>query len=169
MRDLSVSFLTPRGEVEVLSGVSFDLDAGQTLGLVGESGSGKSVTARAVLGLLEANGAVTGGSVVFDGRELTRATGKELAALRGTRIALISQEPMVALDPSFRIGSQLSEIVRAHTGMSRQAARRRVLELMEMVELPDPEEMARRYPFQISGGMAQRVAIAAALAGSPTC
>jgi peptide/nickel transport system permease protein len=167
VRDLSVSFLTPRGEVEVLSGVSFDLDAGQTLGLVGESGSGKSVTARAVLGLLEANGAVTGGSVVFDGRELTRATGKELAALRGTRIALISQEPMVALDPSFRIGSQLSEIVRAHTGMSRQAARRRVLELMEMVELPDPEEMARRYPFQISGGMAQRVAIAAALAGSP--
>jgi peptide/nickel transport system permease protein len=167
VRDLSVSFLTPRGETEVLTGVSFDLDAGQTLGLVGESGSGKSVTARAVLGLLEANGIVTGGSVVFDGRDLTRATRKELAALRGTRIALISQEPMVALDPSFRIGSQLSEIVRSHAKLSREAARRRVIELMELVELPDPEEMAKRYPFQISGGMAQRVAIAAALAGSP--
>jgi peptide/nickel transport system permease protein len=167
VRDLGVSFLTPRGEVEVLSGVSFDLDVGETLGLVGESGSGKSVTARAVLGLLEANGAVTGGSVVFDGKDLTRASRKELAALRGTRIALISQEPMVALDPSFRIGSQLSEIVRSHTGASRAQARQRVIELLEMVELPDPEEMVRRYPFQISGGMAQRVAIAAALAGSP--
>jgi peptide/nickel transport system permease protein len=167
VRDLSVSFLTPRGEVEVLAGVGFDLAAGQTLGLVGESGSGKSVTARAVLGLLEANGAVTGGSVIFDGQDLTRASRKEMAALRGTRIALISQEPMVALDPSFRIGAQLSEIVRSHAKMSREAARRRVIELMELVELPDPEEMARRYPFQISGGMAQRVAIAAALAGSP--
>ncbi|EPD69615.1 dipeptide/oligopeptide/nickel ABC transporter permease/ATP-binding protein [Streptomyces sp. HGB0020] len=167
VRDLSVSFLTPRGEAEVLTGVGFDLDAGQTLGLVGESGSGKSVTARAVLGLLEANGRVTAGSVVFDGQELTRASRKELAALRGTRIALISQEPMVALDPSFRIGAQLTEIVRSHAKLSRRDARRRVLELMELVELPDPEEMARRYPFQISGGMAQRVAIAAALAGSP--
>jgi peptide/nickel transport system permease protein len=167
VRDLSVSFLTPDGEVEVLTGVSFDLDAGQTLGLVGESGSGKSVTARAVLGLLEANGAVTGGSVVFDGRDLARASRKDLAALRGTRIALISQEPMVALDPSFRIGSQLAEIVRSHEKISRAAARHRVLELLATVELPDPEDMVRRYPFQISGGMAQRVAIAAALAGSP--
>ncbi|WP_225848658.1 dipeptide/oligopeptide/nickel ABC transporter permease/ATP-binding protein [Streptomyces sp. HPF1205] len=167
VRDLGVSFLTPRGETEVLTGVGFDLAAGQTLGLVGESGSGKSVTARAILGLLEANGTVTGGSVIFDGRDLTRASRKELAALRGTRIALISQEPMLALDPSFRIGAQLSEIVRSHSPLSREAARRRVLDLLRMVELPDPEEMAKRYPFQISGGMAQRVAIAAALAGSP--
>ncbi|MDX3088701.1 dipeptide/oligopeptide/nickel ABC transporter permease/ATP-binding protein [Streptomyces sp. ME02-6978a] len=167
VRDLDVTFLTPRGEREVLTEVGFDVRAGRTLGLVGESGSGKSVTARAVLGLLEANGAVTGGSVRFRGRELTRASRKELAAIRGTGIALISQEPMVALDPSFRIGAQLGEVVRAHTRMSRGAARRRVLELLEMVELPDPEEIVTRYPFQISGGMAQRVAIAAALAGSP--
>ncbi|WP_030377182.1 MULTISPECIES: dipeptide/oligopeptide/nickel ABC transporter permease/ATP-binding protein [unclassified Streptomyces] len=167
VRDLDVSFLTPRGEAEVLTKVSFDVRAGRTLGLVGESGSGKSVTARAVLGLLEANGSVTGGSVRFRGEELTRASRRDLAAVRGTGIALISQEPMVALDPSFRIGAQLGELVRAHTGMSRGAARHRVLELLRMVELPDPEEIVTRYPFQISGGMAQRVAIAAALAGSP--
>ncbi|WAP53569.1 dipeptide/oligopeptide/nickel ABC transporter permease/ATP-binding protein [Streptomyces sp. S465] len=167
VRDLDVSFLTPRGEVDVLTKVSFELRAGQTLGLVGESGSGKSVTARAVLGLLEANGSVTGGRVHFQGRDLTGASKKELADIRGKRIALISQEPMVALDPSFRIGAQLREIVRAHGRMSRRDADRRVLELLEMVELPDPEEIVRRYPFQISGGMAQRIAIAAALAGDP--
>ncbi|MBP0459242.1 dipeptide/oligopeptide/nickel ABC transporter permease/ATP-binding protein [Streptomyces montanisoli] len=167
LRDLAVSFRTPAGDAEMLTRVSFDLDSGQTLGLVGESGSGKSVTARTILRILDRNGTVTAGTVRFRGRDLLSAGQRELEELRGSRIALISQEPMTALDPSFRIGAQLREIVRRHGKLSRRDADRRVRELLATVELPDPEEIARRFPFQISGGMAQRVAIAAALAGSP--
>ncbi|GGB24568.1 dipeptide/oligopeptide/nickel ABC transporter ATP-binding protein [Flexivirga endophytica] len=167
VRELSVTFRTPSGDRDVLTSVSFDVQPGETLGLVGESGSGKTVTARAVLGLLENNGAVAHGSARFDGVDLLALPRKRWAALRGKRIALISQEPMVALDPSFTVGAQLREVVRAHDHSGRAEAHERVLELLRLVELPDPEEIVKQYPFQISGGMAQRVAIALALAGRP--
>ncbi|TQS41132.1 dipeptide/oligopeptide/nickel ABC transporter permease/ATP-binding protein [Cryptosporangium phraense] len=150
--------------LRLLDDVSFDIAAGQVVGLVGESGSGKSMTARALIGLLPTNCLVESGHVVFDGKTLDEGS---FRAVRGREIAMISQEPMAALDPSFRIGSLVGEVVRAVEGLRGRAQRDRVVELLTMVEIPDAAEVARRYPHQISGGMAQRVAIAMALAGRP--
>lgn len=162
---LSVRNLTIEiGGVPVVQDVGFDVHAGQALGVVGESGCGKSVTALGVLGLVPGGGRVTGGQVVFDGRVLNEDA---LRDVRGTGIAYISQEPMVALDPTFSVGAQLSEAVRRHEGGQRSKVRGRVLELLGQVGLPDPAGTASRYPHELSGGMAQRVAIALALAGRP--
>jgi peptide/nickel transport system permease protein len=162
VRGLSVAF----GGLEVVRDVDFDVLAGETLGIVGESGCGKTVTASAVLGALGPTAAVTG-QVVFDGLDLVTATKKDRSAVRGSGIAYVSQDPMVALDPSFTVANQLGELVGRHD-RSRGAARRaRVLELLGLVGLPNPADVARRFPHQLSGGMAQRVAIACALAGRP--
>ncbi len=167
VRGLTIAFPAGRGDVTVVSDVSLELAPGEALGIVGESGCGKTVTARALLGLLPGGGHVTGGSAVLDGRDLTVMTERELSQIRGTSVALISQEPVSSLDPSFRIGSQLAEVVRRHSGVSRRQARLRAAELLEMVQLPEPRELLSRYPHELSGGMAQRVSIALALAGNP--
>ncbi len=146
--------------------VDFDVHAGQTLGIVGESGCGKTVTASAVLGALGPT-ATTTGRVVFAGIDLNAASKRRRAAVRGTGIAYISQDPMVALDPSFTVANQLGELVGRHDRVHGAARRRRVLELLGLVGLPNPADVAKRYPHQLSGGMAQRVAIACALAGRP--
>lgn len=162
VRDLSIEI----GGVLVVHGLSLDVQPGETLGVVGESGCGKSVTSLGILGMVPGGGRISAGSVLFDGIELVDAP-EALASVRGSGIAYVSQEPMVALDPTYPVGRQLAEAVRRHRRCDRAAARRRVRELLDLVNLPNPEAVARRYPHQLSGGMAQRVAIALALAGEP--
>ncbi|MFF4260099.1 ATP-binding cassette domain-containing protein [Streptomyces sp. NPDC001663] len=165
---LAIAYPTPTGELkEVVSGVTLSVTAGETLGLVGESGSGKTQTAFAALGVLPAEAVVTRGSIRLDGRELLGLSERELRAVRGTSIAYVPQEPMSNLDPSCTVGAQLVEGVRAATPMSRSEARDRVLALLARVGIPDPERTFRSYPHQISGGMAQRVLIAGAVASRP--
>ncbi|MGW0665258.1 dipeptide/oligopeptide/nickel ABC transporter permease/ATP-binding protein [Streptodolium elevatio] len=164
---LSVRNLTVEiGGTRVVDNVSLDLAPGETLGLVGESGCGKSVTSLGILGLIPGGGRITGGAVYFDGVDVTGSR-EAMAKIRGTGIAYVSQEPMVALDPTYTIWHQVAEAVRTHRGGDRKAARARAVELLERVHIPNPEAVAARYPHQLSGGMAQRVAIAVALAGDP--
>lgn len=168
VRDLTVEFDGPGGPVTVVDGVSFTLRSGEVLGIVGESGCGKSVTALSLLRLLPPNGRISGGRVLLNGQDLTAMPEREISGLRGKAVAMVFQDPTVSLDPSFLVGAQVAEVVRRHDRVSRAAARRRVLELFEQVRLPDPEGAARRYPHELSGGMAQRVSLALALAGRPS-
>jgi len=168
VRDLSVEFGGPDGPVTVVDHVSFELRKGEVLGIVGESGCGKSVTALSLLRLLPPNARISGGQVLLDGRDLTAMSERQVASLRGQAMAMVFQEPTVSLDPSFMAGSQVAEVVRRHEKLSRAAAKKRVLELFEQVRLPDPAAVARRYPHELSGGMAQRVSLALALAGRPS-
>ncbi|GAA1445870.1 dipeptide/oligopeptide/nickel ABC transporter permease/ATP-binding protein [Nocardiopsis tropica] len=168
LRDLRLTYPHPSGEPKpVLNGVSLTLEAGETLGLVGESGSGKTQTAFAVLGVLPAEATVTHGSITLDGRELVGLPERELRALRGRDIAYVPQEPMSNLDPSFTIGAQMVEGIRAAEAMSRVRARTRARELLDRVGIAEPERTMGLYPHQISGGMAQRVLIARAVASRP--
>jgi peptide/nickel transport system permease protein len=167
VRGLTISFQRNARAVPVVSDVSLDIRAGEAVGLVGESGSGKTSVARALIGLLRGGAAVTAGHIVFDGADVTGLTGAAARRLRGGQIAFIAQEPMAALDPTCRIGPLLAQAVRCHERMPAAAARQRVLELLVMARLPDPERVARCYPHELSGGMAQRVAVARALAGRP--
>jgi peptide/nickel transport system permease protein len=173
VRHLSVAFAAPGGDgadgadVSVVQDISFDVYAGEAVGLVGESGCGKTVTALAILGLLPAAGVVTAGSCVLEGRELAGLPERQYRQVRGSRVALISQDPATSLDPSFTVGNQILQVVRRHQRVSRAGARARTLDLLEQVEMPDPARTARLYPHELSGGMAQRVCIAAALAGRP--
>ncbi|MEU9323537.1 dipeptide/oligopeptide/nickel ABC transporter permease/ATP-binding protein [Streptomyces canus] len=167
VRDLTVSYASPTGPIRAVDGVTFDIARGETVGVVGESGCGKTTTALAVIALLGGGGRIDSGHVLFDGHDLAALSESELQAVRGTEIGYVSQEPMVALDPAFRIGWQLAEAVRTNTGMSRAKARKRAVELLEQVQLPEPHLVARRYPHELSGGMAQRVVVARALAGEP--
>jgi len=164
--DLSVGYPDGDGGVKrVVESVSFSIRPGEVLGVVGESGSGKSQTAFAILGLLPSNGRVTGGRILFEGRELDPLTGAR--RLRGTRVAYIPQEPMSNLDPAYRIGAQLMEPLVVVSRLSRAAARERALSLLERVGIADPKRVFDSYPHEISGGMAQRVLIAGAIAGEP--
>lgn len=167
VRGLTIAFPGAAEDVTVVQEVSFDVAAGEAVGIVGESGCGKTMTARSLLGLLPDGGRITAGSIRFEGRDLARLTEREHACVRGSRIGLISQEPMAGLDPSFRVGSQLAEVVRRHSRVSRRQGQARARELLELVNLPEPDRVARSYPHELSGGMAQRVAIALALAGDP--
>ena len=167
VRGLSVARRGPDGQVLVVDTVSFDVFPGETVGLVGESGCGKTITALAVLRLLPPGLAVTAGQARWDGTDLVEMADHAFDQLRGSTLGYVSQEPQASLDPSFTIGSQLTEVVRRHDKAHRRAARARVLELLRQVELPDPERTARSYPHELSGGMAQRVALALSLAGRP--
>ncbi|MGW1718311.1 dipeptide/oligopeptide/nickel ABC transporter permease/ATP-binding protein [Streptomyces sp. NPDC002156] len=169
VQDYSIAFATAQGPRTVVDSISFTVRPGEIFGLVGESGSGKTVTGLSLLGLLAPNGSVTGGSAWLSGTRISGLPERELQRIRGRDIALVSQEPMVALDPYFTIGSQLSEVVRRTGDVQggKDAVRQRIRELLTSVHLRDPDDIARRHPHELSGGMLQRVVIAMALAGSP--
>jgi len=167
VRNLEVMINSREGDLRIVDHVSFDLKAGETLGVVGESGCGKSIMALALLGLLPSGGRITGGSVEFRGQQLVGMSNKERSKLRGRHIGLVSQEPMVALDPVFTVGSQIKEVLQTLHGSNAKEAKRDALELLGRVRLPDPRTAFESFPHELSGGMSQRACIAIALAGSP--
>ncbi|MCW2495560.1 ABC transporter ATP-binding protein [Jatrophihabitans sp.] len=165
--NLSVDFRTADGTVHAVRGVSYEVSAGETLGIVGESGSGKSVTSLAVMGLLAKSAKVTG-SARFRGTELIGANDRAMSAIRGRNIAMIFQDPMTSLDPVYKIGVQIAETLRVHDkSISRKAARARAIELLKIVGIPNAEDRVDNYPHEFSGGMRQRVVIAIAMANNP--
>jgi oligopeptide/dipeptide ABC transporter ATP-binding protein len=165
--DLHVSFHTPDGVVRAVRGLSFAVEQGKTLGIVGESGSGKSVSTQTIVGLTR--GADVSGSALFEGRDLLKMSERELRDIRGTRIAMIFQDPLSSLHPYYRVGWQISEMILAHErGMSKDAARRRAVDLLKLVGIPQPERRVDDFPHQFSGGMRQRAMIAMAMALNPT-
>ncbi|MEV4170429.1 ABC transporter ATP-binding protein [Nonomuraea sp. NPDC049709] len=167
IRDLSVAFRTRKQDVTVVRNVSMEILPGQTVAVVGESGSGKSTTAAAVNRLLPDNGRITGGQVLFDGRDLATASEREMTAIRGAGIGLVPQDPMSNLNPLMRIGDQIAEALEVHGVATGRAARARVVELLDMVGIPDPARRVAQYPHEFSGGMRQRALIAMGLACRP--
>ena len=166
-RDLRVSFAGARGATVVLDGVDLELGPGEVLALIGESGCGKTTAALALIGLLAPTARVSG-SLILDGQTLSLDDEAALARLRGRRIGMIFQEPMSSLNPVLTIGEQVDEVLQAHKGLDRRAARRATVELLRAVGLPEPELRAESYPHQLSGGQRQRAAIAAAIAAAPS-
>ncbi|MFF3269974.1 ABC transporter ATP-binding protein [Streptomyces chrestomyceticus] len=168
VRDLKVEFRTRDGVAHAVNGVSYRVSAGETLAVLGESGSGKSVTAQAVLGILDTPpGHVTGGEIFFHGRDLLRMGDEERRGIRGTKLAMIFQDALSALNPVLSVGAQLGEMFEVHRGMSRKEARTRAAELMDRVRIPAARSRVGDYPHQFSGGMRQRIMIAMALALGP--
>ena len=167
VRHLTVTVAGGGSTVTAVNDVSFTIAPGETLGLVGESGSGKSVTAFAILRLLQSPGRVTGGKICFEGRNLLSLPEADMRQIRGARISLIFEEPMTALNPVMRVGDQIGEALTAHGTASRGEAPRRAVELLETVHIPNAGDRVRDYPHQLSGGMRQRVMIAIALACRP--
>ena len=167
VKDLKTSFATPAGEVKAVNGVTFNLERGKVLGIVGESGSGKSVTAYSILQILTYPGKITGGSIKFDGKELVGATEEEMRSIRGNRISIIFQDPMTSLTPVYTLGNQLMEAILLHTDRDKAQARERAVEMLTLVGINEPEKRMKQYPFELSGGMRQRVMIAMALACEP--
>ena len=166
VRDLKVEFETNDGMVAAVKGLDLDVAQGETVAIVGESGSGKSQTTMAIMGLLAANGQASG-SAKYRGREVLGLSDRDLNKVRGNKITMIFQEPMTSLDPLYRIGDQLAEPLRYHRGMSKAEARPRILELLHLVGIPEPERRIDSYPHELSGGQRQRVMIAMALACDP--
>jgi oligopeptide/dipeptide ABC transporter ATP-binding protein len=166
---LQVDFHSRRGTVHAVRDVSFTIARGETLGLVGESGSGKSVTAQALLGMIELPGKISGGDVRWKGQSLVNGRDVEatIERVRGREIAMVFQDPMTSLDPVFTIGSQMVEVLRRHKKLSKRDARARAVELLDMVGIANPSQRVKQYPFEMSGGMRQRVLIAMALACEP--
>ncbi|NLM05520.1 MAG: ABC transporter ATP-binding protein [Tissierellia bacterium] len=167
IKDLHTYFETRRGLIKAVFGVSLEIEAGKTLGLVGESGSGKSQTAMSILKLFEKNQKIHSGEIIFDGKKISDYSTDEIRKIRGNQISMIFQEPMTSLNPVFTVERQLGEVLRLHKGMSKEEARKHVLEALSHVKIPNPEVVAKQYPFQLSGGMNQRVMIAMALLCEP--
>ena len=167
VRDLQTYFFTRAGVVKAVDGVSFSVGRGKVMGLVGESGSGKSVTGFSIIGLVDPPGRIAGGSILFQGRDLAKLSEEEMRDLRGNRIAMIFQDPMMTLNPVLRIDTQMIETVLAHKKVSTEEARQRARDTLGMVGIPSPDERLKAYPHQFSGGMRQRVAIAIALLHEP--
>jgi peptide/nickel transport system ATP-binding protein len=167
VEDLRVEFHTDDGIVHAVDGISYQVDRGRTLGIVGESGSGKSVSSLTTMGLTRQQGATISGRIMFDGRDLLALPPDEMRSVRGNEIAMIFQDPLSALHPFYRVGTQLIEAVRAHQSVSKSAARARAIELLSLVGIPDPRGRVDAYPHEFSGGMRQRAMIAMALANEP--
>ena len=167
VEDLTTHFVGPFGRIRAVTGVSFDLQAGATLGIVGESGSGKSVMARSLMGLLPSAGVEQSGRVLFQGMDLQHASRAERRRVWGTGIAMVFQDPMTSLNPVLKIGTQITETLRTHLHLTRAEARERAIRLLADVHVPDPERRLAQYPHELSGGLRQRVAIAIALSCDP--
>lgn len=167
IHDLHTFFKTKKGIVKAVNGVSYSVEPGKTLGVVGESGSGKSVSAMSILKLLDGNGYIDSGEIIFDGKNLADVSVKDMCKIRGNEISVIFQEPMTSLNPIFTVERQLSEPFIIHQGMNKKEAAVKVVEMLKDVRIPNPEAVAKQYPHQLSGGMRQRVMIAMALACNP--
>lgn len=167
VKNLHTSFFTHMGEVQAVRGISFDVEKGDILGIVGESGSGKSVTSLSIMGLVDQPGKITEGSIIFDGKELVNLTHQELSEIRGNDMSMIFQDPMTSLNPVFRVGNQIKEILKTHTEMTKEERHERALELLKLVNIPEPETRIKQYPHQFSGGMRQRAMIAMAISCNP--
>ncbi|MDE0233330.1 MAG: ABC transporter ATP-binding protein [bacterium] len=167
VRNLSISFETHSGVLPAIEDVSFALHPGDILGVVGESGSGKTVTVSSLVGLLPDNARIDGGRVLYRGQDLLTLSDGELEAVRGKEIAMVFQDPMTSLNPVMRVGRQIAEALRIH-GFSRSDARERAIELLDLVDIPNPRQRYRQFPHELSGGMRQRVVIAVAIANQPS-
>ncbi|WP_428416963.1 ABC transporter ATP-binding protein [Phocicoccus schoeneichii] len=168
VNDLKVNFSTYAGKVQAVRDVSFEVFSGETLAIVGESGSGKSVTSQAIMQLLPVPPAIyEGGEILFEGRDLLKLSDRQMEKVRGNEISMIFQDPMTSLNPTMKIGKQITEVMIKHHKISRSEADKRALELMELVGIPMPEKRLKQYPHEFSGGMRQRVVIAIALAANP--
>ena len=167
VRNLETTFRTKIGPFRAVNGVSYDIHQGETVGIVGESGCGKSVTSLSLMGLIERPGQVTGGEAILNGRNLFKMQDRELEEVRGNEMAMIFQEPMTALNPVMTVGDQIDEQILRHRKCTRQQARERTVEVLNLVGIPSPRERADNYPHQLSGGMRQRAMIAMALSCEP--
>jgi len=167
VEDLRTYFKTREGEVHAVDGISFEVEEGGVLGIVGESGCGKSVTSLSIMGLVQSPGRVVSGSIRFEGRELTTMSQKSLEDVRGKQISMIFQDPMTSLNPTLTVGTQITETLRRHLGLSKADAEKRAVGLLEEVHIPDAKRRVRDYPHRFSGGMRQRVMIAIALSCNP--
>jgi len=167
LRNVSVSFFTPLGEVKAVNNVSYKLEKSSVLGIVGESGSGKSVSAYSIMGLIDKPGKITNGEVFFEGKDLLKVSASELRAIRGDQISMIFQDPMTSLNPVYTVGMQIREALSAHHKTTKNKATDRVVELLDLVGINDPRKRIKQYPHELSGGMRQRIMIAMALAGDP--
>lgn len=167
IEDLRTSFFVDSNEVKAVDGVTFQVPKGKTLGIVGESGSGKSISALSILRLIEHPGKIIGGSIKYKGEELTEVKNARMRQIRGNEISMIFQEPMTSLNPTFTIGQQLRESYKIHEGLGKKDGTKRAIEMLELVGIPSPEKRVDQYPFELSGGMRQRVMIAMALACKP--
>lgn len=167
VKNLCVNFGTYGGEVKDVRGVTFDLHKGETLAIVGESGSGKSVACKTIMRILSSNGYIKDGQILFDGKDLTKISEKDMEKVRGKDIAMIFQDPMTSLNPTMTIGKQIMEPIIKHQGFSKEDARKRAIELIELVGISDAEKRFKQYPHQFSGGMRQRIVIAISLACNP--
>lgn len=168
VNNLHVTFDTYGGSVQAVRGVNFSLNKGETLAIVGESGSGKSVTTKALMGLVaKPAGKIPKGEILFEGKDLTKLSNKQMQKIRGKDISMIFQDPMTSLNPTMKVGKQIMEGLILHQNQSKQEAKKRALELLQLVGIPDPEKRINQYPHQFSGGMRQRVVIAIALACNP--
>lgn len=167
VKNLHTYFTTRKGIVKAVNDVSYTLEAGKTIGIVGESGSGKSVSAMSILQLLDGNGYIADGQILFEGKDLTKLSQQDMYEIRGNMISVIFQEPMTSLNPVFSVKRQLSEPFMIHQGLSKKEAEQKALEMLYAVQIPNPEAVLLQYPHQLSGGMRQRVMIAMALACKP--
>ena len=168
VKDLHTTFSTDQGGVvRAVNGVSFNLEPGKILGIVGESGSGKSVTAYSIMRILSENGGITGGQVLYKGQDITKWGEKQMQAFRGKCCSIIFQDPMTSLNPVFTIGNQLMEAITLHTDRNKEQAKARAIEMLSLVGINEPEKRIKQYPYELSGGMRQRVMIAMALACEP--